>query len=259
MLSKIVTQSRYLFEGMRNLDSQLLGASIDYSLRKTLPSNGRIIQNHRMGKFYCRANTTDFMYSYFAYEYHVKKFILKHSANGDIFFDIGACIGDYSVWMTKNNRKAFAFEPSPQNFSLLKRNVELNQMINEIEVFNYGLGEHTETLSFSVPSDNKGQSSGTRKFRNGATERVEIRKFDEVLDQLKISTDANFIVKIDVEGMEDQVLKGMQNFLGSVRRLVLVYEAKFTDNETIKALLPDTRICQISKVDEHNIGVIIEN
>src|SRR5262245_43439007 len=62
-------------------------------------------------------------------------------SDGDCIFDIGANIGLYSIFLTQSHRdlKIFAFEPIPQTFSILEKNVARNQNGSQVKLFNFGL------------------------------------------------------------------------------------------------------------------------
>jgi hypothetical protein len=62
-------------------------------------------------------------------------------ADGDCVFDVGANIGLYSIFLAQNHRelKIFAFEPIPQTFSILRKNVETLIGDSQLEMFNFGL------------------------------------------------------------------------------------------------------------------------
>jgi hypothetical protein len=50
-----------------------------------------------MGKFETRKGILDFQYINYAYEIEIKHFLEKHPF--EVFFDTGACLGEYSIWL----------------------------------------------------------------------------------------------------------------------------------------------------------------
>lgn len=156
------------------------------------------------------------------YEPQVEK-IFKPK-NGDIVVDIGAYIGKYSLLAAKKvgkNGKIFSFEPDPFNFDLLTKNVHSSGLKNIIKPFNLAL------------SDKKGEII---LYRHGeGTEHSIIKKsndklliqtttLDEFLSESEINTSKISWIKIDVEGAEISVLKGMKNFLLQNNGLKLIIE-----------------------------------
>ncbi len=64
--------------------------------------------------------------------------------NGDIFYDIGANIGVYSLYAAvEKNAKVYSFEPSPFNFATLSRNIVLNNLSENIHAFCAALSDKT--------------------------------------------------------------------------------------------------------------------
>jgi tRNA1(Val) A37 N6-methylase TrmN6 len=65
--------------------------------------------------------------------------ILKRLAHGGVFIDVGANIGGYTIRVAKTAR-AYALEPHPRNFHLLKLNVKLNQKQDNVRAFQVAAG-----------------------------------------------------------------------------------------------------------------------
>lgn len=122
------------------------------------------------------------------------------------FVDIGANIGLYSVFIssvTSSGSKIYSFEPNPKMRERLNKNIELNKIEN-IEVFPYAVGAERGELSLNFPSRwNSGQASLVLKPRNqNSSISVEVRPLaDLVPKNIKID-----LIKIDIEGAEDQAL-----------------------------------------------------
>ena len=150
---------KYTKESLGHGNVPLFFTSISYFLFGKLPKRNIEVNNKTMGAYKARAFTTDFMYSFYAYEYKVKDAILAIVNDYDIYIDIGACIGDYSIWLAKKGLKVYAFEPVHENFNQLEYNVKLNGLNHKIDTVNKGLGNKKETLHFSVHPENKGYSS----------------------------------------------------------------------------------------------------
>ena len=152
--------------------------------------------------------------TYFLREYEKKRMkqLLQFSKeiNSEFFIDIGANIGFYSILLSKHFKQTYSFEPNKRNFQVLTKNIKTNNL-NNIKLFNYGLGENTEELIGS--SNTKGelfQTSGFSISRNNYEgEKVSIKKGDNIL----LFNNKTLTIKIDVEGFELFVLKGLKNTL----------------------------------------------
>ena len=152
--------------------------------------------------------------TYFLKEYEKKRMrqLLHFSKeiNSDFFIDIGANIGFYSILLSGHFKQIYSFEPNKRNFQVLKKNIKTNNLKN-IKLFNFGLGENKEELLGN--SNTKGelfQTSGFSISRNNCEgERVSIKKGDSIL----LFNNKTLTIKIDVEGFELFVLKGLKNTL----------------------------------------------
>ena len=99
--------------------------------------------------------------------------------------------------------KIYAFEPQKEVFNILKRNVELNELTNKVNIYNLALGSKTSSATIDYDGglcNNLGMTS-IKEDENGL---LKIEKLDDVIIDVK---KINFI-KIDVEGFESDVLKG---------------------------------------------------
>jgi FkbM family methyltransferase len=151
------------------------------------------------------------------HEYEEMLFMLHLLRENDIFCDIGANIGSYTVLASKViGATTYAFEPVPETFNSLKTNLFLNKIESKVFAFNHGLGEHNETLKFSINQDTINHVLTENEQVIGQD--IEIKKLDDVLkDEIPL------LIKIDVEGFEYFVLKGSQNILekSSLKSIIL--------------------------------------
>ena len=136
-----------------------------------------------------------------------------------IFLDIGAYIGYYSILMSPLFEEIYSFEPQLLKFNCLNDNIAANRLNNKIKTFNIGLGEKNEKrLGSAVHQKKLYRSSGFHINLKG-TEEVKIMKGDDILNfkNNKVS------VKIDVEGFELHVLRGLIKLL-SLNKCLLQIE-----------------------------------
>lgn len=121
-------------------------------------------------------------------------------------FDIGANCGAYTVPLAKAaapGSRIVAFEPNPAMADRLERNLALNGLADRVEVQRVALGDRAGTLMLHLHKRNLGQSS-LRPMDNASGIEVPIRTLAGFL-----GTPADydvFVIKIDVEGLEDAVL-----------------------------------------------------
>ncbi|HQW16558.1 MAG TPA: FkbM family methyltransferase [Bacteroidia bacterium] len=136
--------------------------------------------------------------------------LLKNIQAGMIVFDIGANIGDSVLQIAKKlngTGSIYAFEPSPDVFQRLNRNVSLNNF-NNIETFNLGMADVESQLSFVVEDKNHSGGAFISKDANNAI-KVAVTTIDKFVAEHNLSK-LDFL-KIDTEGFEVFVLKGGVN------------------------------------------------
>jgi len=249
---------KYTIESIKIGGFKLFLISLKYFLLKKVPKNNIRINNSIMGIYSCRENTTDFMYAFFSYENKIKSKIISTIDDFDTFIDIGACIGDYSIWLAKNNLKCFAFEPNNDNYNSLINNIELNNLTESIETYNYGLGKKTEKVFFETNITNRGYSGKYANFKEGLKEEVEIKTFDEIFESMGISYNQSIIIKIDAEGMEAEIIEGAMKSFSKIRKIFLIFESH-TGADIILKKLMEIASYQIIELDTLNMGVLINN
>lgn len=157
--------------------------------------------------------------SYFAKNFYQNNilideiFKLKPNQN---FLDVGANIGYYSILASKivgRNGRVYSFEPSLREFFRLIKNIDLNKCTNIIPL-NIALSDSNNELSFSIAEGHTGLNS-MKIYDNSVRKRIQLTRTIR-LDNLFCSENIKFhIVKIDVEGAELLVLKGMEDLLKS--------------------------------------------
>lgn len=157
------------------------------------------------------------------------EYVAMVGPRGGIYLDVGANIGNHSVFFaTFCASHVVAFEPNPELQRLLENNLRRNGVADRATVVPVGLSATEETGSMEIRSehrDNIGASHVARgSQRAGAGHVVSLRPLDAVLSELVAAVPALPIqfIKIDVEGMEMDVLRGSTETLRHHRPQVLV-------------------------------------
>ena len=151
-----------------------------------------------------------------AYEPQVLSIIKAMDLSGKVCVDVGANIGLHTLAMSQQAAQVFAFEPEPYNFSLLKRNIEANRRVN-IRPFQSALGSLPGELRLRLDPFNYGDH---RIGPTGIT--VSVNTADAVLKDLPDNSVA--LMKIDVQGYECEVIKGMAETLHRNPDVVIIAE-----------------------------------
>jgi FkbM family methyltransferase len=159
------------------------------------------------------------MYDKREYEQVETNFVAQKLTSGAVFVDIGANIGFYSIQASKvvgPSGVVVAIEPEPYNLSLLKHNLHVNRPVSQIKILNIALGEHDGVAHLFKNASNFGDH---RMYNTGADGRqstaVSVRPFDDVSAELGLTRID--LIKMDVQGFECHVLRGMKRTLEVLR------------------------------------------
>jgi FkbM family methyltransferase len=128
-----------------------------------------------------------------------------------VFLDIGANVGVYSlIAAASEDVRVVAFEPHPVTFSFLEENVRINHKEKMVSCHQIALGDMDGDVPFQDSAGNPENRILTEKDLGVDFIRVTSRRGDSFCAERGICPE---IMKIDVEGFEDQVLKGFGKLL----------------------------------------------
>ena len=161
------------------------------------------------------------------YEAKETALIKKVMKPRDIFIDVGAYIGYYTVMVSKiigSGGKVFSFEPARDNFKLLTRNIIDNNCKNVCS-YNMALGKPNGEMEqdFYLNPNNSGDH---KLYRDSAIEEkttVAVLPFDDILKVPELC-DWIKLIKIDTQGAEIGVLSGMGKTIQRHKKLIIMVE-----------------------------------
>lgn len=154
-----------------------------------------------------------------------------------IVFDIGANVGVWTVLLSRTcpSAKVHSFEPAPNTFDLLARNISINKCSNAT-VNNIAASDNDGVVEFEVPKgvsiygrvrpEQHGVDDGGR-FAHSDMYQVKCARLSDYCEKHKIEQ-IDFM-KIDVEGFELQVLRGMEELLMQ-KKVGAIYIETMEDN-----------------------------
>jgi FkbM family methyltransferase len=158
----------------------------------------------------------------------------------DLFIDIGANIGFYSVLLglMPQVKQVIAFEPVRRNHAQLMGNLYLNGLTAKAEAHRLGLAEKAGEVVIHIDPNSTGVSRvdlgtaarDTSVFRDRET--IRLARFDDICSLKGVKA----FVKIDVEGGAVGVLSGMTNFLRD-NEAVLQVELSDAEHDGVERLL----------------------
>ena len=163
-----------------------------------------------------------------------------------VFLDIGANTGTHSIFMAQHVRTVHAFDPYAPVLARMEKSLVAGNVTNVV-VHAVGLGEDAAMLPYEEPEE---QNMGTGSFVAGLTTAntdrgivLKIVNGDEYVRQAGIEHAE--LIKIDTEGFEKPVLKGLRGLLESSRPIVAMeltlnadIEQLFSSREDLLAVFP---------------------
>ncbi len=146
--------------------------------------------------------------------------VSKHLHDDDIFIDIGAQYGFYTLMASASAKcKIMAFEPSPASYEILIKNIEKNGLKN-IESYNLTLSDTAGIRDISL-ADHVNKNG----FSAGQISKVGMKT--ETLDHLLTEIPSHpVIIRIDADGQEIAVLRGMEKLLRNTKDVELFIRVK---------------------------------
>ena len=182
--------------------------------KMSLIQNGDVFTMPNSVKMYCPlypwdviqrtiVNTSKF------FEQDILYTLLKYLPKNATILDIGANIGNHSVFFSTigGAKRVIAFEPVQETFRMLRNNIKINNLDKIVTAYNVGLGRDCEDGEIDfIASDNIG---GTSIKVSNTQNKFAISIVS--LDKFKLNVNKIDFIKIDVEGFEIEVLKGMIN------------------------------------------------
>jgi FkbM family methyltransferase len=147
----------------------------------------------------------------------------KHLRPGMVFYDLGANIGFYSLAAARlvaEEGKVYCFEPDPEVFGWLQRNIERNSSSN-IHAVNSGVWSKTSSVHFqrSDTSISPGRGSGMVVSSPAPGACIDVPSYS--LDDFVREAPPPDLIKCDVEGAEVEVFKGARRLLSEHHPMIV--------------------------------------
>ena len=154
------------------------------------------------------------------HEFEDMMFLLHLLRPEDVFVDVGANIGSYTILASSVvSAKSISFEPVPSTFMHLKHNVAINDVESLVELYNCGVGRGKGVLKFTSTNDTTNHVIADGSGAIQGTIAVEVVTLDEILCDRSPT-----LIKIDTEGFELAVLQGGKLSLNASSTMALIVE-----------------------------------
>lgn len=164
------------------------------------------------------------------YEDEIGKLIKISLAEGDTAIDIGGNIGLQSLRMSLcvgPTGKVFAFEPLNYLQEKFRKNMALNKADN-VTLFPFALSDQPNELDLIINKDqwNQGAFSLSNKDTGNNKQRIVVKVADE-MPEIQLLDNVS-LIKIDVEGFEFHVLRGLKQTLQKHKpRIIFEYDSNY--------------------------------
>jgi FkbM family methyltransferase len=152
------------------------------------------------------------------YEFEEMSFLCDNLQCGDLFVDVGANVGSYSILAASKGAKVIAIEPIPSTFEILKKNIYLNNFNDSVDIFNIAISDKKEKLNFSNDLDSQNHVLANDEHSSHVVTIIASR-LDEILNGRVPK-----YMKIDVEGFETKVIRGAEQIFAHKDLKCLIIE-----------------------------------
>jgi FkbM family methyltransferase len=173
---------------------------------------------HRSGKFY-EPDEIDLM---------------RQNFGGGVFLDIGANVGNHSIYFAKqsNCSKVISLEPSAKTMQTLRLNILLNDLEDKIHTLQFALGENEYTATLYRPISNNGGATLVKEMTNDSKDNRSIEETVKVTRGDRVISDENItLIKIDTEGAELGVIKGLRKLINRNHPTIFVECTRYTEDD----------------------------
>lgn len=205
-LRSVISVLRYVWNHPANKSVRTTSIlrSVRFQLRGRILHKRTIVPIGERSKLWAELHWTASSRAAYSNPPDLEMLVWKHWIRpGDLFLDIGANVGIYSIFMAERGARVIAIEPDPTTAERLRRNAQLNKY--EIEVLDCAVAESNSKESFTIGLDCLNHLA---PHESGATREVMVRTMDEIIGERRVRG-----VKIDVEGAELRVLRGSERAL----------------------------------------------
>jgi FkbM family methyltransferase len=174
----------------------------------------------------------------------VKEYINSLS-EGEVFYDLGACVGYFSMYASKKGLDVYSFEVESKNFLGLSENISANKL--NTKIYNIGISDgKLNTMTLMVGQDHIGghhKTLVTDNFTNMDGIRQEnYKKIDVKTYSLDSFISLNDLplpenLKVDIDGSEYDFLIGSPNCLNNAKSMMIEINTKSTKYEEMMEII----------------------
>lgn len=170
------------------------------------------------------------------FEEELEAYLRRELASGDTVIDVGTNVGHVALpagWLVRPHGQVIAFEPNGELAAIVAKFAADQDL--PVRVFAHGLGETQQSFTLRMEPGQPGMATMRADVPDSFSQRLDcvVKVGDEVMPELR----GRVFLKIDVEGLELQVLRGMPRTLGRVDHAVIEVSPEFVGADGVAALL----------------------
>ncbi len=212
---------------------------LDPHVRITLPNQEKLIFTTGHGRLLWRANTL------LSEEKAIIKWI-DDFTNDDVFYDIGANVGNYTLYAAKTKGvKVFAFEPEINNLQLLYSNIYKNNLYDLCIPLGIACHDRTILEKFYIRGFTKGDAMHSVERRakylkessDLFVQHILCMTLDDIIDTFNLPIPTK--IKIDVDTNELKVIKGLVKYLNKITEICIELDSSFDEHVKVINILQD--------------------
>jgi FkbM family methyltransferase len=184
------------------------------------------------------------------------EFFAVTNHNYEILIDVGANIGIYTLyWLHFPNTRAIAIEPFSENIRLLSKNIRINNFMTRVDIISKPLSSQN-TLGYSTINDIRPGGSDYKLSLNGNLNQSNSIKVETLtLDSILGGKEGKYILKIDTDGTDFDILKGAELALKDGKIVSILIESSEEGQESIESYLKSFDLIADSRfnlIDDHS-------
>lgn len=172
---------------------------------------------------------------------------IDRMGKGEILWDIGSNVGLYSIYAGLKGLTVCAFEPSALNTFFISKNIELNNLKDNVTLYSIAVSDKNEFGYLNMTSTDLGgalnefNSKDINSVHAGSCTRDVVFKqgmfsysIDEIIEKYGFNV-PNYI-KIDVDSIEDRIILGADKTLSNINVKGILIELDETEERTEKLI-----------------------
>jgi FkbM family methyltransferase len=156
-----------------------------------------------------------------SWEPHLTRYLTLNLKSTDVFMDVGANFGYFTVICAPLVKRVVAFEPVSITYKYCKENISLNGLTN-VDLYQFGLWHEDKTSYIRIDSSNLMSSSISQDTHDSYGDPIRCMSLDNMIRRDELHLIRLDIVKMDIEGAEPFALNGMVKAIMKFRPKILM-------------------------------------